>query len=327
MTDAPDTRLEELGWDERWVDVWHREGNELQPGRVMSEQRRGVCVMTRQGAVDASIPGRFFHASKSRTGRERAERPIVGDWVLLDQNQAVQQVLPRRSLLSRKVSGEREQEQPLASNIDAVWIMMALDADFNLARLDRYLSLVAVSGAEELVLLSKADLAPDADRKLALAQRRHPSVQHLLISIPQDTGLERLESHLRPGRTIALIGSSGVGKSTLVNRLSGAHVMRTGRTRSVDGRGRHTTTHRQMHLLPGGGLVIDSPGMRELGLWEGAAGVEHAFADLEQLALGCRFRDCRHETEPGCALRSALAEKQLDAERFRSWLKLKKESQ
>ncbi len=259
--------------------------------------------------------------------KSRLERPIVGDWVLLDGDSVVREILPRRSKLSRRVAGERDEEQPLASNIDEVWVIMALDGDFNLARLDRYLSLVAVSGAEVLLLLSKADLVTDAEEKVTQVTARHPRLKTLPISIPGKLGLDELKAHLARGRTIALLGSSGVGKSTLVNTLAGSERMRTGITRKLDGKGRHTTSHRQLHLLAGSGLIIDSPGMRELGLWEAEQGVRQSFEDLEDLALNCRFRDCRHDTEPGCAIRSAVAEGRVERERRDSWLKLKKEAQ
>jgi ribosome biogenesis GTPase len=257
--------------------------------------------------------------------------PTVGDWVAVRPGQeglvSIRHVLPRRSKFSRRSAGQRAAEQVVAANVDTVFLMMGLDRDFNPRRLERYLGVAAASGAAPVVLLNKADVlaAEEREERLAAVAVVGHGVPVLVISVREGQGLEELRPYLQPARTAALLGSSGVGKSTLLNRLATTDLQRTGAVGTQDGRGKHTTSHAQLFALPDGALVIDTPGLRELQLWEPEASLEGAFADVQALAAGCRFSDCRHTEEPGCAVRAALAEGRLDPERLASFEKLRAE--
>ncbi|HVM68562.1 MAG TPA: ribosome small subunit-dependent GTPase A, partial [Gaiellaceae bacterium] len=238
----------------------------------------------------------------------------------------IQAVLPRRTKFSRKVAWSAAEEQVVAANVDTVFLLTSLNEDLNLRRLERYLTLAWESGAQPVLVLTKIDLDPE---RVAQAVRDIESVAfgvavHAISTVTGD-GLDGLRAHILPGRTVALLGSSGVGKSTLVNTLAGREVLAVREIRADDGEGRHTTTHRQLVLLPDGGLVLDTPGMREIQLWESAEGLEEAFADVEELASQCRFGDCAHRSEPGCAVQAALEEGRLDAARWSSYKKLQRE--
>jgi ribosome biogenesis GTPase len=257
--------------------------------------------------------------------------PTVGDWVAVrldgDDLASIRHVLPRHSKFSRRGAGARAQEQVVAANIDTVFLMMGLDRDFNPRRLERYLSVAAGSGATPVVLLNKADVVTAEEREeraQATAAMGH-GVPVLAISVRAGLGLEALGRYLAPARTAALLGSSGVGKSTLLNHLMGTDLQRIGAVGAQDGRGKHTTSHAQLFALPGGALIIDTPGLRELQLWEPETSVEGAFGDVQALAGSCRFSDCRHEEEPGCAVQAALAAGKLSAERLASFRKLRGE--
>ncbi len=255
-----------------------------------------------------------------------ASMPVVGDWVaarLVGAGQAlVEAVLPRRTCFSRRAAGRREEEQSLAANIDLVFLVCGLDGDFNLRRLERYLTLAAESGALPVVVLNKTDLCDDLAgriRQTAAVARDAPIVTGSTKSEP---GIEGLRAFLAPGRTVALLGSSGVGKSTIANGLLGEERLRTGEVRASDGKGRHTTTHRELTPLPAGGALIDTPGMRELQLWAGAESVEQAFDEIAAAGAACRFRDCSHNGEPGCAVQEALNAGTIASERWQSYRKL-----
>jgi ribosome biogenesis GTPase len=273
----------------------------------VAAQSHGLCrVLTPQGELDARSSGRLMHTA--------ALRPAVGDFVLLDGDGVIRRVMERRSVFVRRAKGA---EQVVAANVDVVFVCMGLDRDFNPRRLERYLAVAWDSGALPVVVLTKADICTDAAEKLAAAQNAAPGVEVFLS--PDE--LERLGGFI-PGRTVAFIGSSGIGKSTLINRLAGQELLATGETRR-DGKGRHTTTAR--HLLPLlSGAVIDTPGMRELGIER--ADLVRGFADIDALAESCRFADCAHESEPGCAVRSAVESGALSAERLSSWRKLRREA-
>ncbi|MHC1786856.1 MAG: ribosome small subunit-dependent GTPase A [Christensenellales bacterium] len=294
-------------------------------GRVISQDRNLYHVITAEGEIRACVSGRFRHEVLTVS-----DYPAVGDFVLLDLpadggDGVIQGILPRWSVFIRKAGGTAHEEQVVAANIDTLLLCMALNLDFNLRRLERYLAIGWDSGAVPVVLLTKADLCQDLAGRLREVRQVAPGADILVTSSLTEDGLLQIAPYLKRGQTLALIGSSGVGKSTLINRLLGEDRQKTLGLRDDD-RGRHATTRRQLLLLPGGGLVIDTPGMRELGLWEASAGVETGFSDIEALAAGCRFRDCSHDREPGCAVQAAIKNGGLQAQRLQSYQKLKVES-
>lgn len=292
----------------------------LIPGRVITQERGQYTVVTESGELPAVLSGKMLYNTGDIT-----TFPGVGDWVLLagdDHLGVIQDVLPRTSCIVRKVAGTEQRGQVIATNVDTVFICMALNEDFNLRRLERYLAVVWESGATPVVVLTKADLAGDLPARLTEVGRVAPGAEVITTSAYEQTGMDAMRAHLGEGTTVAFIGSSGVGKSTLVNTLVGAEVLATGGLRN-DGQGRHITTHREAILLPGGGVLIDTPGMRELGLE--SADIDRTFSDIEALAAQCRFADCSHQQEPGCAVRLAVNRGELDADRLASWRKLSKE--
>jgi ribosome biogenesis GTPase len=296
----------------------------LVPGRVSLEHTHIYRVVTETGETLARVAGRLRHHAGSRS-----EFPGVGDWVVLEppadtRGARIRAVLPRTSRFSRRAAGDPTEEQVVAANIDTVFLVGGLDRDFNPRRLERYLLVAQESGAAPVIVLNKADLADDARARVAETQALAPGVPVHAVSCLEPGTLEALRQYLGFGRTGALLGSSGVGKSTIVNRLIGRELLRTYDVRESDSRGRHTSTHRQLVELPGGGLLIDTPGMRELQLWE-TAGLIGTFTDIADLADHCRFRDCRHRGEPGCAVRAAVQSRALPAERLDSFLKLAEE--
>jgi ribosome biogenesis GTPase len=309
--------LDELGWDAGWASAFEQLHEEnLIPARVAAQHRGAYEVWTADGELRARAAGRLYY--EHEVG---APVPAVGDWVGV-QEATITSILSRRSAFIRKRAGLGSDEQVLAANVDAAFLLAGLDDDFSLRRLERYITTAWDSGAEPIVVLTKADLCDDvADAMLqvesvAIGVPVHP------ISNVTGMGIDELAPRLRPGRTIVLLGSSGVGKSTLLNRLAGTELMRTGEL-ADDGTGRHTTTHRELVRLPCGSLVIDTPGLRELQFWDGD--VSAAFEDIEALAAECRFRDCAHAREPGCAVLGAVDNGTLSLDRLRSWRKFQRE--
>lgn len=318
--------LEALGWNARLEAAFapHRDAK-LEAGRVALEHTHIYRVLTASGEGLARVAGRLRHAAASR-----ADYPAVGDWVALKRDPhagrfTIHAVLPRTSRFVRKVAGSRAVEQVVAANIDTVFLVAGLDGDFNLRRLERYLILAMESGARPVILLNKADLAGDLAARVAETERVAAGIAVHPTSTKSGLGFDALGEYLQPGRTLALLGSSGVGKSSIVNRLAGRDLIRTREVREADSRGRHTTTQRQLVRLPTGALIIDTPGMREIQLWDVDEGFTEVFEDIGALAAGCRFRDCGHRAEPGCAVRAAVDDGRIDAGRLASYLKLQDE--
>ena len=319
--------LAQLGWGadfDQEFQQYARAG--LVPGRVAVQHRGAYDVYTVDGVVRAGLPGRMLHDAADRT-----ELPAVGDWVALDgpsqSSPTIKAVLPRRTAFVRTGASDQHragEPQVVAANVDVIFLVSALVDDLNLRRLERYLVLAWESGAQPVVVLTKADLCDDVDSLRAEVESVAVGVPVHVVSNVTGEGVEELRPYFREDRTVGALGSSGVGKSSLINRLSGNEVAAIGDVRS-DGRGRHTTTRRELIAVPGGGFFLDTPGMRELQLSETASGVEDAFEDVAAVAAECRFSDCAHESEPGCAVREALACGRLDPERLASFRKLGRE--
>jgi ribosome biogenesis GTPase len=318
--------LEAFGWDsffQRAFAPYEREGRE--PARVILEHKNLYRVVTRDGERLANLAGKF-----AWNAVRREDYPAVGDWVVIQvqpegQRAVIHAVLPRRSKFSRKAAWTTMDEQIVAANVDTVLLVCGLDHNFNLRRMERYLVLAWESGATPVIVLNKADLCPDVAQKVQETEAVAAGVPIHAVSAETGDGLNRLIPYLAPGKTVALLGSSGVGKSTLVNRLLGGDVQAVQSVREKDGRGRHTTTHRELFVTPYGGLIMDTPGMRELQLWDVSDGFTGAFADIEEWAAQCRFRDCRHDSEPGCAVRAAVEAGELAPARLANYRKLLRE--
>jgi len=301
--------LEKFGWTSYFEGQLARPA---EPARVVLADRELFVVWTESGEREATAGGRLRY--------EGDDWPVVGDWVALEAGTRIASVLPRRTAFSRKEPGRATREQVIAANIDVLFIVAGLDGDFNLRRLERYLMVAWESGGRPVIVLNKADLCQDAAGVAAETEALGAPVA--VISALDGSGVDALEAHIAAGETAALTGSSGVGKSTLLNRLLGSDEQRVQDVRASDSRGRHTTVRRELFLAPNGWLVIDTPGLRELQLWAGMKSVDLAFADIAELARQCRFRDCRHQGEPGCA----VAESGIDEARLASYAKLQREA-
>ncbi|MDQ3916674.1 MAG: ribosome small subunit-dependent GTPase A [Actinomycetota bacterium] len=313
--------LNELGWTPELEEHMapHRATGHV-PGRVAVQHRIGYVVYTEAGETDARLPGRLR--------RDGNDLPAVGDWVVLrplpnEPETIVEAILPRTSKFSRHEAGKVTREQVVAANVDVALLVASLNHDLNPRRLERYITTAWSGGATPVVVLTKPDLCEDLDAALAEVEPVALGIPIHVVNGLTGDGVEELKGYLAGGRTVALLGSSGAGKSTLLNRIAGIELQRVADIRH-DGRGRHTTTERHLFLLPGGGLVLDTPGMRELQLWDDRS-MDQTFADVAELAELCRFGDCAHEREPGCAVIAAHADGTLSSERLESYRKLQRE--
>jgi len=328
VDDSHSQFLDELGWDSFFQESFKTlRIHGSVPARVCSESRSSYQVYSRYGELTAKISGNMRY----QTGIE-IRHPAVGDWVVIkprvdEQKGTIHAVLPRKSRFSRKVAGERTEEQVVAANIDTVFIVSGLDGgrNFNLRRIERYLTLAWNSGASPIIVLNKMDLCPDVSDYIQNVEAIAMGIPIHPVSAKERIGLDELRNYLNKGKTAAFLGSSGVGKSAIINALLGAEKQETGEVREDDRMGRHTTTRRELVLLSGGGTVIDTPGMREIQMWAGEDDLQDAFYDIALLSRKCRFRDCTHNTEPDCAIRDAISTGALDSARLESYRKLHNE--
>jgi ribosome biogenesis GTPase len=313
--------LENIGYSAEFSNAFENLSiDDAVPGRVIWQSAYSYRIQCENGEIAAEPTGKV----------KAADLPAVGDWVAVrppatGEMGTILAILPRKSSFSRNAAGKAVNEQVVATNIDKVLIVTDLDQDFNLRRIERYITLVYNSGAGPVVVLNKTDLSADVDTAILQTQDVSPGIPVYAVSAEEDKGIEQLVEHLGHGRTVAFLGSSGVGKSTIINRLLGEDRMEVGEVREADGKGRHTTTHRELVALPGGGAVIDTPGMREIQVWGDEEGLADAFPEIDELAAACHFRNCRHDSEGGCAVREALDSGGLNTARFDSYMKLRAE--
>lgn len=318
--------LAQLGWNDSYAAAFapHAAAGCV-PARVTLELKGFFEVTGEDRARLGECAGKFTHDA-----RTAADYPVIGDWVAVapqpgdDTRATIHAVLPRQTRFSRKAAGDQDHEQVVAANVDTVFLVSALDGNYNLHRLERYLAAAWASGAKPVVLLNKVDLNDDTAAIFAELAAVCRDVPIHIISAQTRRGLKALVPYLQPGHTIALLGSSGVGKSTLINRLVGERLQDTQEVREADNKGRHTTTQRELIVAPSGVIVIDTPGMRELQPWDASAGIDAAFGDVAAVAARCKFRDCAHTVEPGCAVRAALADGSLDATRWQTYLRMQR---
>jgi len=331
--------LEQLGWSKFFGSQLSdlESFGEIAPARVAEENREMYRLLSVDGYFMAEVSGKFRHEI---TGR--ADLPAVGDWVLASTRKSesrgtIHRVLNRKSKFSRKIAGKKTEEQIVAANVDVVFLVSSLNSEFNLRRLERYVTLAWESGARPVIVLNKCDLSEEAEKLRAEAEAAASGVRVILASAFRGDGIPEIREIMQDDAgtsgdgispasvTAALLGSSGVGKSSLINAVLGTELQDTGAVRESDDRGRHTTTTRHLIIAPGGGVLIDTPGMRELQLWDASDGIVQAFGEIEELAAKCKFRDCQHHAEPGCAVRAAVESGNLAAERLESFHKLGRE--
>ncbi|HVF49847.1 MAG TPA: ribosome small subunit-dependent GTPase A [Pyrinomonadaceae bacterium] len=318
--------LDKYGWDAFFAESFAplaRDG--YAAGRVFLQHNKIYMLYAEAGELAAEVAGKMEYEASGPD-----DFPAVGDWVAIrtrkDERKAtIHEILPRRSKFSRKVAGSRTDEQIVAANVDTLFLVTGLDNDFNLRRIERYLLMASESGARAVVVLNKADVAEDVEAKVREVRAIASDAPVLLMSAKESEGVEQLLPYTGAGQTVSLIGSSGVGKSTIINKLLGTEKQKVSEVRASDERGKHTTTHRELLLLPTGGLIIDTPGMRELQLLVREHGLRDTFEDIEALMSRCYFSDCGHKTEPDCAVREALATGELDAERYSNYQKMQAE--
>ena len=319
------SQLTRVGWSPFFQRQLDELGTPLRPARVAAGRRGHYELLSERGPIEATLTGRFHYEAA-----EHKDLPVVGDWVGTLPREggtafAIVHLFARRSQLVRKAAGRQTTAQIMAANLDTVMIVTSLNGDFNLRRLERYLAAIHESGARPVLVLNKTDLCDEPSRFVDAARSIAPDLPILPASALSGDGVDTLRAHLREGETLALVGSSGVGKSALVNRLLGEPTQSVRAVRAHDDRGRHTTTHRELFVLPSGGMLIDTPGIRELQLWASEGETSSSFEDIEALAAACRFRDCMHDGEPGCNVEDAIAKGALDPGRLDNMRKLDRE--
>ncbi|MBK8982724.1 MAG: ribosome small subunit-dependent GTPase A [Ignavibacteria bacterium] len=319
------TNLVPIGWNEFFEDQMNGLEENLIPGRVIISNKNNYLISIGEREITGEVSGKFHFNAESKD-----EFPAVGDWVLMRKfddydNAIIESVMKRKSKLSRNSAGLKLEEQILASNIDIVFIISSLNQDINLRRLERYVSLIIDNKLTPVMILSKADLSENTEEKLEDVKKISGNYDIHVISALKNTGMDELRKYFTGNQTVAVIGSSGVGKSTIINNLCGESVMEVSDISLYKDKGRHTTSHRELIFLKDGGSIIDTPGMRELQLWEGNEGLSEAFPDIEKYLGQCRFSNCEHDTEPGCAIKDAIERGEFDSKRFQSYKKLERE--
>jgi ribosome biogenesis GTPase / thiamine phosphate phosphatase len=318
--------ISKLGWNNYFNQHFQLLNNQdLTPYRVYLEHRNLYHISGEHGELVAEVSGKFRH-----TAQLKSDYPSVGDWVAVqarpeEGKATIQALLPRKSCISRKTAGIETDEQVLASNIDTAFLVSGLDNDFNVRRIERYLTIVWESGATPIIILNKKDICKNLDECLSEVETVTYGLPVHTISAVTGEGMEQLSAYLTSSTTAVFLGSSGVGKSTIINTVLGEDRLDTGGIRLDDSRGRHTTVNRELIVLPEGGIVIDTPGLREIQLWADGDGLKKTFNDIEELITQCRFKDCKHETEPGCTIKEALENGTLDQKRYNSYVKQQKE--
>ena len=293
-------------------------------GRVTAQFRDLYKIMTVNGEIIATLSGNSYYRA------DKSQFPVVGDWVKfeqynIDSNGVIKEVYPRNTKLSRNQAGKKEEEQIIAANIDIIFIVTSLNQDFNVRRLERYITIAWDSGAKPIIILNKSDLCNDTDYYIQEIEKIAFGTEYVISSCKTDEGIEQIREIIKPDKTAVLVGSSGVGKSSIINKLLNQNKQQIKDIRTDDSRGRHTTTNRELFLAPSGGVIIDTPGMREIQLWVDEQALDNAFSEVDRLAINCKFNDCTHTHEPGCAVKAAVETGELSKDRLNNYFKMKKE--